>query len=163
MGIIVLLAAIAAVCWQRFCPPPTVLEVCLPTYESFVKNRGRTDLPATAHDIRFVWADCGFSGHATVCRFEAPLGDLQAYAVAEAKRHAPAEASAARLSKLTAAASQPDLTAYGIRPSTLKWFDVERIEEGLVLDRTDKHQPFTWIDTRRKVLYSYWTDSAVAP
>jgi hypothetical protein len=113
-------------------------------------------LPATAHDIRFVWANCGFSGHATVCRFEGPLEDLRTYAIADAKRYAPAAAGAPRLVKMSQPASQPDLTAYGIRP--LKWFDVERIDEGLALERTDQRQPFTWIDTRRNALYSYWTD-----
>ena len=73
-----------------------MLEVCLPTYESFVRHQGKTDLPATAHDIRFVWANCGFSGHATVCRFEGPIDNLRAYAIADAKRCAPAAAGEPR-------------------------------------------------------------------
>ena len=76
--------------------------------------------------------------------------------LADAKRCVPAADKAPSLVKMSEPAIQPDLTTYGIRP--LRWFDVDRIEEGLVLDRTDTHQPFTWIDTRRKVLYSYWTD-----
>ena len=133
-----------------------MLEVCLPTYESFVRHQGKTDLPATAHDIRFVWANCGLSGHATVCRFEGPI-DRPA-GLRDCGRETPCCRGRRRatLVKMSQPASQPDLTAYGIRPS--KWFDVERIDEGLALDRTDKHQPFTWIDTRRNVLYSYWTD-----
>jgi hypothetical protein len=156
VGLVVLLVVIVVVCWQRFFPPPTVREICQRSYESYVRDEGETDLPKSAHDIRFVWADCGLAGHARVCRFEGPLEDLRAYAIAEANRRAPAADKAPRLVKLTEPPSQPDLTAYGIRP--LIWFDVERIEEGLVLDRTDKRQPFTWIDTRRKVLYSYGTD-----
>ena len=156
MGLVVLLLVVGVVCWQRFCPPPAVTEVCLETYESFVRHHGKMDLPETAHDIRFVWADCGLAGRATLCRFEAPLDDLRAYALADAKRHAPAASRAPRLVEMAEPARQPDLTPYGVRPR--KWFDVEQIDEGLALDRTDKHQPFTWIDTRRKVLYSYWTE-----
>jgi hypothetical protein len=156
MGLLILLVAIAVVCWQRFVPPPTTTESWDPTYESYVRHHGKTDVPTTAHNIRFVWADCGLSGHAAVCRFEAPLDDLRAYAIAEAKRRTPGAEIAPRLVKMIEPARQPDLTGYGIRP--LEWFDVERIEEGLVLKRTDKREPFMWVDARRSVLYAYWTN-----
>jgi hypothetical protein len=48
------------------------------------------------------------------------------------------------------------LEPYGIHD--LQWFDIGRIEEGISLKRDHDHRPFTWIDTRRGVLYSLWTD-----
>ncbi len=35
---------------------------------------------------------------------------------------------------------------------------VEDIEHVITLERDHSHRPIIWIDTRRNILYTYWTD-----
>lgn len=57
---------------------------------------------------------------------------------------------------LTGQGDRPDLPAYGV--ARLSWFDVENVENGITLVRKGEHGPFVAIDTRREILYCWWTD-----
>jgi hypothetical protein len=156
-GLAVVLVVILFWAWYVVFPRPNVQEISAATYAAFVKQERDTDVPKNATNIHFVWSSVGLGGRARACRFEAPLEDLKAYAIADSSGYAVGPSlKAPAFAKLTEPARRPNLSRYGIQDLT--WFDVERIQEGITLERGDSHAPITLIDTRRNVLYSYWTD-----
>ena len=139
---------------------PCVHDYSGKTHDEFVVKAGRDfGLPQSARDIRFVDSSVCIGGRAHVVRFTAPLEDCRSYALADFRRYdlRPGEDPAPEFVPI---AGSPALTRplepYGIHD--LQWFDIGRIEECISLKRDHDHRPFTWIDTRRGVLYSLWTD-----
>ena len=155
--LLIILFAVVLFGWYAFAPRPYVQEFCEPTYKAFAEKMGETDLPHTARNINFVCSSVGLGGRAHIYRFEAPPEDLKAYAIADYRSY-DIEPSTKPPSfiKISDSPLCPDLSVYGIR--NLTWFDVENIEEGITMERDHSHRPFTWIDTRQNVLYTFWTD-----
>ena len=139
---------------------PYVRDFSGATYEDFVAKAGSDfGLPKTAKEIRVVYSSVSLGGRAKVVKFTAPVEDCRKYAVADFRHYDTAQGDVP-LPSFISIVGQPrlpgPLDAYGIRD--LRWFDVESIEEGVTLKRDHAHRPFTWIDTRRGILYLYWTD-----
>jgi hypothetical protein len=155
--VLALLGSLIGGCYVSF--HPHVREFHAPTYEVFAETDGMHDsgVPRSAKNINFVYSSVAMGGRAHICRFEAPLEDLKAYALADFKRYdRDSNGRTAAFTKISVPAFRPNLDGYGIRD--LHWFDVENIQEGITLPRDHDHRPFIWIDTRRNVLYLFWTD-----
>ena len=139
---------------------PYVRDFSGRTYEDFVAEAGADfGLPQTATNIRVVYSSVSLGGRAHVVKFTAPIEDCRNYAVADFRHYDTGQGdvpSPAFLSIVGQPCLPGPLNAYGIRD--LRWFDVESVAEGVALKRDHDRRPFTWIDTRRGTLYSYWTD-----
>jgi hypothetical protein len=135
---------------------PYVREYSGRTRDDFVKKAGMDfGLPQSAHDICYVASSVSIGGRAHVVKFTAPLEDCRSYAVADFRRYG--ETPAPEFVPMVGTpAMAARLDGYGIHD--LQWFDVGEIKEGITLKRDHDHRPFTWIDTRRGVFYSLWTD-----
>ncbi len=106
------------------------------------------------------------SGRAHIYRFEAPLEDCITFAKAEFERYNkhlfdnPADylpSDPVPIDFVDHAPFKPDLSHFWL--NDLDWFDVDRIEEGLTIPQHPRgHHPLIWIDTRRGILYCWWTD-----
>ena len=135
-----------------------VREVTAATYAEFVAQTGLTTLPESASNIRFVWSSVSLGGRAHVGKFECRLRIARNTSLADFRLYDFDEVSPEDLPfvPLDDAPSRPDLSSYGI--NNMDWFDVENIDEAITLERDHSHRPFIWIDTRRNILYTFWTD-----
>jgi len=139
---------------------PYVRDFSGRTYDEVVAVAGGDfGLPRSASNIRFVASSVGLGGRAHVVKFTAPVEDCRNYALADFRCYDTQQGSnpAAEFTPVTGRLCRPtSFGEYGVRD--LRWFDIETIEEGITLERDHTHRPFTWIDTRRGILYSLWTD-----
>lgn len=138
---------------------PHVRELRGATYNEFVAQAGEDfGLPPSARDIHFVISSVGLAGRARVVKFTAPVEDCRSYAVADSRAlDGSRGATTPSFAPIVGRPAIPGpLEIYGIRD--LRWFDIEGIQEGLTVERGQSQRHFTWIDTRRGILYSLWTD-----
>ena len=138
---------------------PHVTDRSVINYAAYVAQFGPTDLPHTATNIRFVMSGVGLGGRAHLYKFESPIKDAKIFALTEYASYDRGNGKASPKPQFEPAHSpltKPDLSAYGIHD--LSWFDVENITEGITLPRDHTHRPFIYIDTKRNIYYSFWTD-----
>ena len=134
----------------------------------FNERMGKGDFPASAKNIYYGWSSVGMGGRAHIFRFEAPIEESITFAKAEFNGYnkqlydKPEEYPPCDLVPIGSVTGErvhrPDLSFlsryYGLK--RLDWFDVDQIEEGLRGPEKANHSSI-WIDTKRGILYSYWT------
>jgi len=138
---------------------PHVKERAGRTYNEYIAQFGETDLPRTAQNIRYVASSVGLGGRAYLRRFEAPAEECKMYALIEYGYYDLDRAHAGKppqFEPISSRPEKPDLSAYDIRD--LSWFDIENVVEGITLRRDHSHRPFIFIDVKRNIYYSFWTD-----
>lgn len=152
-----------------------VLSVCIPhprvtkrplSLAEFTAEFSRRGFPSTATNIYFGRSSVSLGGRAHIYRFEAPLEDCITFAKAEFERYNkhlfdnPADylpSDPVPIDFVGHAPFKPDLSHFWL--NDLDWFDVDRIEEGLTIPQHPRgHHPLIWVDTRRGILYCWWTD-----
>lgn len=161
---VVVSLAVFAGCFLVWCAVdffrPHVRDYSGKTREDFVAEAGGDfGLPRSARDIRFMASSVSLGGRAHAVKFTAPLADCRSYALADFRRYDLGPDKTPTPEFVPIVGSQDvtrALEGYGMHD--LQWFDVGRIEEGVTLRRDHDHRPFTWIDTRKGILYSLWTD-----
>lgn len=123
---------------------------------------GLNDLPASACNICYAQSSVGLGGRARVLKFEAPIADCEAFALAEHQRYAgfmdndAADSRTSDFKQIKGNPALPDLSPY--RLNDLSWNRSKSIKQGLILKNENPQQPTLVIDTAQGILYSVWTD-----
>jgi hypothetical protein len=104
-------------------------------------------LPESARDVQYAWVVGGMQYTQQYVRFEAPVDDCYA----QAKR-------ILRTNQPTFSKTSRPLGPPSCEQLHTKWFDVDKIAEGVVAGDGSDHGPQIWIDTQRGVFYYYLTD-----
>ncbi len=166
--LIALFCAFAFFIWATWAMsrPHTLVSQTPVSLAEFTKRMGGLNFPTSAKNIYYGWSSVGMGGRAHIFRFEAEIEDCVTFAKAEFNRYNemlyddPEEYPPCDLVPIESVTDdevhKPDLSYYGL--TKLDWFDVDQIEEGLTIPREKAHHPYIWIDTKRGLLYSYWTD-----
>src|SRR5690349_17264865 len=120
IGVVVLFVCGMIGCAVEFFRPH-VRDFRAPTYSEFVAKAGRDyGLPRSAKDIRVVFSNVSFSGHAHVLKFTAPVEDCQKYALADFRHYDLGPSSAPEFITIAERPVVPTFFEYGIHD--LSWF-----------------------------------------
>jgi hypothetical protein len=95
-------------------------------------------------------------------RFEAPVQDCRAVAEEIVAKHNAehADRPIPGLRRIDPTGRDSHLPTFPIstEPLSAPWFNPETIQSGLVAGQFGSHTPLVWIDTKRGVLYYYYSD-----